>query len=153
MSSQQLYSPKHCGVQQAIPIDHFGSLTVLHLPNKNYRRVGHFRNRTFSDGREQFDMGAQLLTAMDLHIELRAVNPGKPQQPYTGIMMEDNIDRSGRWNHELKRRFSKEDYLQMVDRRMQDFEQYVSRGGILSKSDLAKTALVDALPAPEYRQS
>jgi len=154
MSSQQLYAPKHCGVQQVIPFDHFGSLTVLHLPNKNYRRVGHFRNRTFSDGKESFDMGAQLLTAMGLHMEMRAINLGKPHHPYRGaiVSMEDKIDRSMRWGRELNHKFSKEDYLDMVDRRIRDFDQYVSRGGVLAKEDLTKTALVDVLPAEQYRE-
>jgi hypothetical protein len=39
MSSQMLYGGRHCGVQQVIPVNSFGTLTVLHLPNKNYRRV------------------------------------------------------------------------------------------------------------------
>jgi hypothetical protein len=151
MSSQQLYSSKHCGVQQVIPIDRFGSLTCLHLPNKNYRRVGHFRNRTFATGKEEFDMGAKLLTAMALHLELRAVHLGQSQSPYTGIVMEDKIDRSVKWGYEQKRKFSMEDYLDMVDRRMRDFENYVSRGGVLSREDLAKTDLIDVLPSEEYR--
>lgn len=153
MSSQQLYAPKHCGVQQVIPFDNFGALTVLHLPNKNYRRVGHFRNRTFSNGKESFDMGAQLLTAMGLHLEMRAINLGKAQHPYRRaiVAMEDKIDRSTHWSREMKHKFSKEDYLDMVDRRIRDFDQYVSRGGVLTVEDLAKTALVDVLPAEEYR--
>jgi hypothetical protein len=151
MSSQQLYSSKHCNVQQVIPIDRFGSLTCLHLPNKNYRRVGHFRNRTFATGKEQFDMGAKLLTAMALHLELRAVYLGQPKTPYTGIVMEDKIDRSVKWGYEQKRKFSMEDYLDMVDRRMRDFQNYVSRGGVLSQADLTKIDLVDILPSVEYR--
>jgi hypothetical protein len=96
-------------------------------------------------------MGAQLLSAMSLHIELRGMNLGKPSQPYRGIVMEDNIDRSLPWSHDQKRKFSKEDYLDMVDRRMRDFYQYVSRGGVMSTDDLSKTALVDVLPSEEYR--
>jgi len=153
MSSQQLYAPKHCGVQQVIPFDHFGALTCLHLPNKNYRRVGHFRNRTFASGKEEFDMGAQLLSAMGLHMEMRAINLGKPQHPYRGIVMEDKVDRSGKWSYDQKKKFSKEDYLDMVDRRMRDFEQYSSRGGLLSMDDLTKTALMDILPAEEHRNA
>ncbi|KAL3927187.1 MAG: hypothetical protein SGARI_005391, partial [Bacillariaceae sp.] len=38
MSSQMLYGGRHCNVQQVLPADSFGTLTVLHLPNKNYRR-------------------------------------------------------------------------------------------------------------------
>lgn len=156
MSSQQLYGSRHCGIQQVLPISKFGSLTVLHLPNKNYRRVGHFRNRTFSNGQEAFDMGSkQLLTAMGLHIEMQQAAGGavKSAGPYAGtVAMEDKVDRSARWNHELKRKFSREDYLDLVDRRMRDFQQYASRGGVLSKEDLTKIDLVDILPPEEYRQ-
>lgn len=153
MSSQQLYAPRHCGIQQVIPIDRFGSLTALHLPNKNYRRVGHFRNRTFSDGTETFDFGgAELLTSMALHVELRNLHLGEAQFPYRGIAMEDQIDRSvNRWSAELKRKFSQEDYYDMVDRRMKDYKAYVERGGVLTTDDLTKTALIDVLPAPEFR--
>lgn len=98
-------------------------------------------------------MGVRLLSAMTLHIELRAVNLGNPRQPYRGIVMEDNIDRSLPWSYEQKRKFSKEDYLDMVDRRMRDFEQYASRGGVMSIQDLSKTALVDVLPSVEYRMA
>lgn len=160
MSSQQLYGSRHCGIQQVLPISKFGSLTVLHLPNKNYRRVGHFRNRTFSNGQEAFDMGSkQLLTAMGLHIEMQQqaqasfVKKSASGQYYAGtVSMEDKVDRSARWNHELKRKFSREDYLDLVDRRMRDFQQYASRGGVLSKEDLTKVDLVDILPPEEYRQ-
>ena len=157
MSSQQLYAGRHCGIQQVLPIDRFGALTCWHLPNKNYRRVGHFHNRTFSDGTETFDHGsAHLLTAMALHLELRRLYPqqertsesstgrrsgGRP--PYSGITMVDNIDRGSRWTNELRAKFDRETYLQMVDRRMRDFEQYASRGGFLSTEDMSKTALVD----------
>jgi hypothetical protein len=96
-------------------------------------------------------MGAKLLTAMALHLELRAVHLGQSQSPYTGIVMEDKIDRSVKWGYEQKRKFSMEDYLDMVDRRMRDFENYVSRGGVLSREDLAKTDLIDVLPSEEYR--
>ena len=40
MSSQMLYGTSHCGVRQLLPVEGFESLTVLHLPNKNYRRFG-----------------------------------------------------------------------------------------------------------------
>ena len=98
-------------------------------------------------------MGAQLLSAMGLHMEMRAINLGKPQHPYRGIVMEDKVDRSGKWSYDQKKKFSKEDYLDMVDRRMRDFEQYSSRGGLLSMDDLTKTALMDILPAEEYRNA
>ena len=93
---------------------------------------------------------------MALHLELRRLYPqqertsesstgrrsgGRP--PYSGITMVDNIDRGSRWTNELRAKFDRETYLQMVDRRMRDFEQYASRGGFLSTEDMSKTALVD----------
>lgn len=130
MSSQMLYGGRHCGVQQVIPAKSFGSLTVLHLPNKNYRRVGHFRNRTFSDGTEQFNFGptGHLLTAMALHIDLRKSLPIAPQHPYKGITMVDKVHR-GR--------------TPLLERRMEEYRAYVDRGGVLSEKDMDKTALVE----------
>ena len=71
MSSQQIFGKRHCNVQQVLPMDKFGALTVLHVPNKNYRRVGKYRKRKFSDGSEEFDTNPDLLTALQLHLEVR----------------------------------------------------------------------------------
>lgn len=153
MSSQMLYGGRHCNVQQVrllphktiffysyliffsfseqlIPVESFGVFNVLHLPNKNYRRVGHFRNRTFSDGSEKFDFGAtgSLLTAMNLHLEMRKAFPSVPQLPYRGIEMIDQVER-GR--------------TPLLERRMGEYQAYVDRGGVLSESDMTKTALVE----------
>ena len=86
-----LYGSHHCKVQQVIPVASFGTLTVLHLPNKNYRRVGHFRNRTFSDGSEKFEVSDSLLTAMHLHLETTQRLPQHRQLPYRGIQMLDEV--------------------------------------------------------------
>jgi hypothetical protein len=131
MSSQMLYGNKHCNVQQVIPIESFGTLTVLHLPNKNYRRVGHYHNRTFSDGTETFDHGIStgLLTAMTLHLELKRLIPAKPRIPYEGVKVVDEVDRAGR--------------TPLLERRMAEYQAYVDRGGILSDDDMKKTALVE----------
>ncbi|KAG7353542.1 hypothetical protein IV203_002897 [Nitzschia inconspicua] len=132
MSSQMLYGGKHCNVQQVLPVDAFGTLTVLHLPNKNYRRVGHFRNRTFSDGTEQFDHGlsAGLLTAMMLHLEIQKNIPQAPRIPYDGITMVDEVG-NGR------------DRTPLLERRMSDYQAYVDRGGVLSAKDIMHTALYE----------
>lgn len=113
-------------------MESFGLFTVLHLPNKNYRRVGHFRNRTFADGTENFDFGATsaLLTAMHLHIEVRKHFPAKPQYPYRGITMLDEVTKS-------------RDRTSLLDRRMQEYQAYVARGGVMSDDDMKKTALVE----------
>lgn len=131
MSSQMLYGGRHCNVQQVLPIDSFGTLTVLHLPNKNYRRVGHFRNRTFSDGTETFDHGlsAGLLTAMTLHLEVRRHFTKEPRIPYDGIKMVDEVERKGR--------------TPLLERRMGEYQAYADRGGVLSEDDMKKTALIE----------
>lgn len=131
MSSQMLYGGRHCNVQQLIPVKSFGAFNVLHLPNKNYRRVGHFRNRTFSDGTERFDFGAtgSLLTAMNLHIEMQRKMKPKPQLPYRGIVMIDQVNR---------------ERSPLLERRMGEYQAYVDRGGVLSDDDLLKTTLVEA---------
>lgn len=116
-------------VQQVIPKDKFGALTVLHLPNKNYRRVGKYRNRQFADGSEVFETPHEsLLTAMELHLSVRQNLPSEPQHPYRGIRMVDEVIR---------------DRTALLERRMQEYQDYVNRGGILNEYDMTKTALVE----------
>lgn len=135
MSSQMLYGGHHCGVQQVIPVANFGALSVLHLPNKNYRRVGRFRNRTFSDGTEKFDFGVSgtLLTAMRLHLETKKAIPQKPNFPYHGIRMMDDCSCPRRCQ-----------CSPLLKRRMDEYQAYVDRGGLLSEEDMTKTDLVEA---------
>jgi hypothetical protein len=131
-STERFTSPyyTHPFAHQLIPVESFGVFNVLHLPNKNYRRVGHFRNRTFSDGSEKFDFGAtgSLLTAMNLHLEMRKTFKQTPHLPYRGIEMTDKVDR-GR--------------TPLLERRMGEYQAYVDRGGILSEEDMTKIALVE----------
>mmetsp|Transcript_17938 Transcript_17938/g.36966 ORF Transcript_17938/g.36966 Transcript_17938/m.36966 type:complete len:484 (+) Transcript_17938:102-1553(+) len=131
MSSRMLYGRKHCGVQQLIPIESFGTLTVLHLPNKNYRRVGKFRNRTFADGSEHFEVSSSLLSEMTLHVELRNATNQKPTIPYNGITMVDEVGDRER------------DRSAVFERRLGEYQAYVDRGGILSKDDMGKTVLME----------
>lgn len=131
MSSQMLYGKRHCGVQQTIPLNHFGTLTIHHLPNKNYRRVGKYRTREFSDGTESFVVPPKLETAMDLHIRLRTEYPmaTKKGRPYQGaITMIDEVNRQR---------------STLLERRMEEYRAYVARGGILSEDDLTKTKLIE----------
>jgi len=130
MSSKHLYDRTHgCNVVQVLPVNSFGTLTVLHVPNKNYRRVGHFRNRTFSDGTETFDFGsASLLSEMRLHIELRKATMQVPTVPYAGIRMVDEVSK-------------RKDRTPLLERRMGEYQAYVDRGGILSEEDMKKTTL------------
>ena len=76
MSSHMLHSKRFCDVRQVLPLDGFGALTVHHLPNKNYRRVGHkgrlggyeredAEDVQFADGSERFEgPNSSLLTAI-----------------------------------------------------------------------------------------
>lgn len=116
-------------MQQVIPKDTFGTLTVLHLPNKNYRRVGKYHNRQFADGSEVFETPHEsLLSAMELHISVRQNLRSEPQNPYRGVRMVDEVER-GR--------------TALLERRMQEYHDYVNRGGVLSEYDMSKTALVE----------
>ena len=104
-------------------------MTVLHLPNKNYRRVGKYRSRQFADGSEVFETPHEsLLTAMELHLSVRQNLPTVPQYPYQGIQMVDEVTR---------------DRTSLLDRRMQEYHDYVNRGGVLNEYDMTKTALME----------
>lgn len=138
MSSQMLYGNRHCNVQQVIPMDKFGALTVLHLPNKNYRRVGRKgrvggndakEDKQDTDGSGEIEgPSSKLLTALQLHIDMRRKWPMQPQLPYKGIQMIDEV-RGGR--------------TPMLDRRMREFRAYEARGGVMSEEDMDKVALID----------
>ena len=130
MSSQMLYGGRHCNVQQVLPKDTFSTLTVLHLPNKNYRRVGKYRNRTFANGSEVFERPhPSLLSAMQVHLAMRSAVPNAPQQPYRGVQMVDEVVRE-------------HDRYPLLDQRMKEYDAYVKRGGVLSDDDMTKTELV-----------
>lgn len=139
MSSQMLYGNRHCNVQQVIPIDKFGELTVHHLPNKNYRRVG--RHGRLGGGKEGTAAHAVygnetftktsslLLSAMDLHIELAKRWPKAPQLPYKGpvYMVDQGCDSpAGK-----------------VRRMMNEYDAYVGRGGVMSDEDMARSQWLD----------
>lgn len=137
MSSQMLYGKRHCGVVQVLPKSRFPALTVLHLPNKNYRRVGKYRQRKFADGSEVFEKPHEsLLSAMELHLAMRRAFPASPgggeqrSEPYSGIKMVDEVN--------IQR-----DRSPLLERRMREYFEYVDRGGVLSQEDMTKTALVE----------
>lgn len=131
MSSQMLYGGRHCGVQQLLPKVGFDALTVWHLPNKNYRRVGKYRNRQFDDGTTTFvEPHASLLTAMELHLALAQAWPGSGDVPYRGIVMTDEAVHKAR------------DRTPLLERRMLEYQAYVQRGGVLSEEDRSKTGQV-----------
>jgi len=141
MSSQMLYGKRHCNVQQVLPKFRFPALTVLHLPNKNYRRVGKYRNRKFADGTEVFEQPHEsLLSAMELHLEMRKsfghypqLHPQEQQQPrpYQGVVtMIDEVNLA-------------RDRTPLLERRMKEYQAYVNRGGILTDDDMTKTVLVE----------
>jgi hypothetical protein len=131
MSSQMLYGGRHCGVKQVIPMEKFGALTVLHLPNKNYRRVGKYRKREFSDGTETFEAPSdKLLSAMELHIALRQAWPSKPQRPYQGIRMIDEVTKPG-------------DRTPLLERRLDEYNAYAKRGGVLTEYDMTRIVTME----------
>jgi hypothetical protein len=153
MSSTQLYGKKHCAIQQVLPVSKFGALTVLHLPNKNYRRVGRkgrlggatsssthngngnneHNDNDKKEEKEQHNVqgpSKQLLSALQLHLAIREKYPAKPQEPYTGIVMEDHMRRAGTGAPLLKRR-------------MEEYHAYVKRGGVLSPEDMHHIDLVE----------
>lgn len=68
---------------------------------------------------------------MKLHVELRNATNQKPTIPYNGIMMVDEVGDRRR------------DRSASLERRLGEFQAYVDRGGILSKDDMGKTALVE----------
>ena len=78
-----------------------------------------------------------------LHMEMRQKLPMKAENPYQGITMIDHIDRSLAWTQELKNKFSKEDYLSMVDRKMKEFDDYIARGGVMSPEDMVMIDLIE----------
>jgi hypothetical protein len=126
-----LYGGRHCAVQQVLPKDSFGALTVWHLPNKNYRRVGKYRNRVFANGSEVFEQPhASLLLAMEFHLALRRAMPNAPQLPYRGVKLVDEVPYE-------------RDRDKLLNRRMKDYENYAKRGGVLSEYDMKRTELIE----------
>ena len=140
MSSHMLHGKRHCNVKQVIPMYRFGQLTVLHLPNKNYRRVGKKGRlggkdstieNEFGTGQETFagaDMS--LPTAMQYHLEMRKAYPVERRysEPYHGIMMVNEVD-----DRMFRGKF---EHMELVEKRMKAFDEYVARGGILSEMDM-----------------
>ncbi|KAL3794379.1 hypothetical protein HJC23_012916 [Cyclotella cryptica] len=146
MSSQMLFGKRHCGVTQLLPVDNFGQLTVLHLPNKNYRRVGkqgriggsdNSPKNEFSDGTEVFEPShPDLLRALELHIEMKRQFPHLKSTNvagedgrlrYVGIRMVDTDLNVGS--------FAK-DHRQVAEKRLEAYRAYVGRGGYMIDSDM-----------------
>jgi len=141
MSSQMLHGIRHCNVQQLIPMKNFGQLTVWHLPNKNYRRVGKKGrigggtvDNEFGTGKENFSgPDASLPTEMELHLQMRKLYPMTSSAKYNGILMIDEVDRS----RNLGRSFATKDhdYMHLLDERMKAYHAYVDRRGVLGQQD------------------
>eukprot|EP01082_Thalassiosira_pseudonana_P012783 g11486.t1 g11486 contig5:978954-980618(-) len=143
MSSQMLYGGRHCGVKQLLPVENFGQLTVLHLPNKNYRRVGkqgrlggsdNAPKNEFSDGTEVFQQSSpDLLRALELHVEMKRQFPDLKTsnvggERYVGVRMVDtDIDLRG---------YAK-NHREAAERRLEAYREYVARGGYMVEEDLA----------------
>ena len=144
MSSQMMYGGRHCGVKQLLPVENFGQLTVLHLPNKNYRRIGkqgrlggsdNAPKNEFSNGTEVFQRShPDLLKALELHIEmkrqfpnLKTSNVGGERSRYTGIRIVDtDVDfRSMHKNHKAE-----------AQKKIEAYNEYVKRGGYMVDADM-----------------
>jgi hypothetical protein len=142
MSSQMLHGGKHCNVQQLIPMKNFGQLSVWHLPNKNYRRVGKKGRigggeveNDFGTGKENFvGPDASLPTEMDLHLQMRKLYPMAAAEKYSGIQMIDEVDHQRRFNR-VAGGFAS--YMELLDQRMNAFRAYAERGGVLSEEDFS----------------
>jgi len=143
MSSQMMYGGRHCGITQLLPVENFGQLTVLHLPNKNYRRVGkqgrlggsdNSPKNEFSDGTEKFTpTHPDLLKGLELHIaikkqfpDLKTTNVGEGNS-YKGIRMVDTDIKLSQLYKNHKTRAGK-----LLD----EYSAYVARGGYLIDSDM-----------------
>ncbi len=140
-------------ISTVIPMDRFGSFNILHLPNKNYHRIGKkgrlsgtnsSPTNEFCDSKSKFDNPSShmLLTAMELHIELEKHFPSthrrKQQQQqkygeerrYQGVItMKNELDPKPYFS-------SKEKHLKRVEKRMKAYEAYIQCGGIMSKEDM-----------------
>ena len=142
MSSHMLYGRNHCNVKQLLPVENFGQLTLLHLPNKNYRRIGKqgrlggkplrrkgwklAKFELFGNKTEVFQRAStELLKSLELHIamkrqfpHLQTSNVGKGGA-YAGILMVDtDVNSSG------------------VKEKMEAYRSYVERGGFMIDSDM-----------------
>lgn len=141
MSSQMLHGSRHCNVQQLIPMKNFGQLTVWHLPNKNYRRVGKQGRigggkveNEFGTGNEKFvGPDASLPTEIDLHLQMRKLYPMTSAGKYNGIFMIDEVDRDRRLGRSFN--MNQAEYFDMLKKRMDAYNAYVDRGGILGEND------------------
>jgi len=135
MSSYQLYEPKYCNIQQVIPINLFGALTVHHLPNKNYRRKKGGVSKLDHDKPTPPPLdvdangGVGLLTALELHLTMLRAWPAKPQKPYHNrIRIKDEVTR---------------DRSTILEKRLRAFRDYADRGGVLSEDDMEHIDLIE----------
>ena len=179
MSSFMMYGYPHstkgtikgaCHIQQVLPIDTFGSLTVYHLPNKNHRRVKTRLTQNFEFTRPtgdepDFDFGDtqnKLVSAMKFHIEISKQhhkqhdhNKIQPSQqddiqstiPYTGIrMIDQRHSGSGDGSSGIEEEQggdAPEDMMTIDNDRFRDYHAYVARGGIMSLQDMTHTDLME----------
>ena len=129
MSSQMMYGTRHCAIKQLLPVDSFGQLTVHHLPNKNYRRVGkqgrlgghaNAPANEFSDGTEVFEPShSDLLKALELHIALKRQFRHLRSSNNDTIRVVDT-DIKLRNNHHM----------------VEAYKSYVKRGGYMIDTDM-----------------
>jgi hypothetical protein len=139
-----MYGRRHCGIIQLLPVENFGQLAVLHLPNKNYRRIGkqgrlggseNAPENQFSDGTEVFQpTHPDLLKALELHVELKRQFPHLQksnidgnENRYTGIRMVDT---------DIKLHKMAPNHRSYCEKAMEAYKMYVDRGGYMIDSDM-----------------
>ena len=119
---------------------------MLHLPNKNYRRVGkqgriggtdNSPKNEFSDGTEVFQPShPDLLQALELHVEMKRHFPNlnrtnlageEGKEKYVGVRIVDTDIKLGSFapNHR-----------KVAENRLEAYKAYVSRGGYMIDSDM-----------------
>jgi len=128
MSSLHLYGKKHgCNVQQVLPLEDFGALTVHHIPNKNYRRVGNYRTRDVVKDDDVQVVQENLLSALQLHLVLvqtfRPVPHHKQQQQQQ--QQQSPLCITMKVSPEIKQ------WDPTWRKHMDAYEAWVERGGIL----------------------
>jgi hypothetical protein len=130
MSSQQLLGRKTqhgaCGVQQVLPIDLLGALTVHHLPNKNYRRVGQYRTRdTTRNENVVVEQEESYLTAMQLHLAL-------VRHFTSNLLGKKHVRFTMTASPEIPTDKYPTDWIP----KLEAFHNYVKRGGIMNEQDM-----------------
>jgi hypothetical protein len=123
-----------CGVQQVLPIDLLGALTVHHLPNKNYRRVGQYRTRDTTRNEQVIvEPEESYWTALRLHFELvRHFTTSKSKNKNLLGKMKKQV----RFTMTASPEIPTDQYPTEWRPKLDAFQNYVQRGGIMNEQDM-----------------